>query len=91
MTPISYIPQYNRLITIGTSAGISLTSTLLNTLVTQAQAANMYYLFKTAPAMEYNVPIASPPIARDWLNLTQVLVQWACSLILYASPSLQSP
>ncbi|RFU26465.1 hypothetical protein B7463_g9859, partial [Scytalidium lignicola] len=54
------------------------------TLVAQGQTATMYYLFKSAPLMRYGVPIMTPPSQRDWLNLTQILTQWICSLFLFA-------
>jgi len=63
------------------SAGISIPASFLIALVAQAQVATMYYLFNSAPDMEYGVPIATPPSTRDWLNLTQIIVQWLCSLL----------
>ncbi|EED12094.1 conserved hypothetical protein [Talaromyces stipitatus ATCC 10500] len=84
VTIISYIPQYQCLLTVGSSAGISIASILTMTLVAQVQMATMYYLFKSAPLMEYGVPISTPPSTRDWLNLSQILIQWICSLFLFA-------
>ncbi|TAQ89235.1 hypothetical protein B7494_g2442 [Chlorociboria aeruginascens] len=81
-TVVSYIPQYHRLLTLGSSTGLSLTNVLTTTLVAQVQTATMYYLFKSAPLMEYGIPIATPPSTRDWLNLSQILIQWVCSLLL---------
>jgi hypothetical protein len=83
MTLATQIPQYHRLLTAGSSVGLSLPSVLMMTLVAQAQAATMYYLFKSAPLMRYGIPIMTPPSQRDWLNLAQILTQWICSLFLY--------
>lgn len=83
VTIISYIPQYQRLLTVGSSAGLSIASILTMTLVAQVQVATMYYLFTSAPHMRYGVPISTPPSTRDWLNLSQILIQWICSLFLY--------
>ena len=85
VTFVSYIPQYHRLLNFGSSAGLSITSVLTTTLVAQVQTATMFYLFKSAPLMEYGIPIATPPSTRDWLNLSQILVQWICSLLLYVT------
>ncbi|KAF2236378.1 hypothetical protein EV356DRAFT_565530 [Viridothelium virens] len=84
VTFVSYIPQYYRLLTFGSSTGLSVAGLLTTTLVAQVQVATMYYLFKSAPLMEYGVPIATPPSTRDWLNLSQILTQWICSLLLLA-------
>ncbi|KAI9826471.1 MAG: hypothetical protein M1819_007364 [Sarea resinae] len=84
MTFVSYIPQYHRLLTLGSSSGLSVASVLTTTMVAQVQTATMYYLFKSAPLMEYDIPIATPPSTRDWLNLSQILIQWICSLLLLA-------
>ncbi|KAJ6783247.1 hypothetical protein PWT90_07493 [Aphanocladium album] len=84
MTLASHIPQYHRLLTAGSSLGLSLPSVLMNTLVAQVQTGTMYYLFKSAPEMRYGIPIDTPPSLRDWLNLTQILTQWICSLFLFA-------
>ncbi|KAF7853619.1 uncharacterized protein EAF02_011924 [Botrytis sinoallii] len=83
-TFISYIPQYQRMLTLSSSAGLSIASVLIITLMNQVQTVTMYYLFKTAPDMRYGIPIATPPSIRDWLNLSQILVQWSCSLFLFA-------
>ena len=83
MTLASHIPQYHRLLTAGSSLGLSLPSVLMMTPVAQGQTATMYYLFKSASDMRYGVPIMTPPSQRDWLNLTQILTQWICSLFLY--------
>lgn len=48
----------------------------------------MYHLFLMSPTMEEDVPIATPPSMRDQLNAAQLIVQWLCSLGLYASTSL---
>jgi len=34
--------------------------------------------------MRYGIPIATPPSTRDWLNFSQILIQWICSLFLLA-------
>jgi hypothetical protein len=86
-TAASYIPQYHRLLTLGSSTGFSVASVLIATLVAQVQAATMYYLFKASPLMESGAPVATPHSARDWLNLFQILVQWICSLFLYVRTS----
>ncbi|CRG87374.1 hypothetical protein PISL3812_04391 [Talaromyces islandicus] len=83
-TAASYIPQYHRLLTLGSSTGLSVASVLIATLVAQVQAATMYYLFKASPLMESGAPVATPHSARDWLNLSQILVQWISSLLLLA-------
>lgn len=51
----------------------------------------MYYLFQVAPKRSepesrYGVPINTPPNLRDWSNLAQILMQWACALLLYELP-----
>ncbi|KAF7913459.1 uncharacterized protein EAE98_011484 [Botrytis deweyae] len=83
-TFISYIPQYQRMLTLSSSAGLSIASVLIITLMNQVQTVTTYYLFKTAPDMRYGIPIATPPSIHDWLNLSQILVQWICSLLLFA-------
>ncbi|TGO73547.1 hypothetical protein BELL_0352g00080 [Botrytis elliptica] len=73
-----------RMLTLSSSAGLSITSVLITTLMNQVQTVTTYYLFKTAPDMRYGIPIATPPSIHDWLNLSQILVQWICSLFLFA-------
>lgn len=82
MTIFSYIPQYYRLLILGSSTGLSIASVLITTLVPQVQMATMWFLFKSAPLMRYNIPIATPTSTRNWLNLAQIVTQWVCSLIL---------
>ncbi|KAF4633686.1 hypothetical protein G7Y89_g4418 [Cudoniella acicularis] len=84
MTFVSYLPQYHRMLTLDSSAGLSVASVLSTALVAQVQIATMYYLFRSAPLMRYGIPIATPPSTRDWLNLAQILTQWVCSLFLFA-------
>lgn len=82
-TIISYIPQYQLLLTVGSSAGLSVARVFIMTMVAQVQMATMYYLFRSAPDMIDGIPINTPPSPRDWLNLAQIFSQWICSLILY--------
>lgn len=35
--------------------------------------------------MDYGIPIATPTSTRDWLNLSQIVTQWICSLLLYVT------
>ena len=72
MTLIAYLPQFRRLLNMHSTAGLSITSILANTLVAQVQVATMYYLFKSRPLIEYGVPVADPPTVRHCLNLTQI-------------------
>lgn len=71
------------MLALQSSSGISIWAALVSVVVTQAQVANIWYLFRAADDTRYGVPVATPPSLRDWLNLTQLLVQWLCSLFLY--------
>ncbi|KAF2168256.1 hypothetical protein M409DRAFT_53544 [Zasmidium cellare ATCC 36951] len=81
LTILSYLPQWDKLLTSRTTTEISLPATLLLALSAQAQIVTMYYLFLCPPSKQYGSIISNPPTLRDWVNLAQVLVQWGCSLV----------
>lgn len=87
ITPLTYLPQYWRLFTQHSTHGTSIWATFFIALVYQAEIANMYYLFQSAPEQSlpesrFGVPINTPPNLRDWINLAQILMQWTCALFL---------
>lgn len=81
-TPLPYLGQYRRLYASRSSTEVSLTAILLTTLASQIQVVQMYYLFRCHPDTRYGSVTATPPSTRDWLGLSQIVVQWACSLLL---------
>jgi hypothetical protein len=49
----------------------------------------MYYIFRNHSLdWDYGRIIDTPPKVHDWLVLAQIVVQWACSLLLYVSQHL---
>jgi hypothetical protein len=84
-TPLAFLPQYIRMITLRSSNGISLAASLLLALPAQTQLVAMYYAFVCHPETRYGGIIGKPPGTQDWLVGAQVLVQWICSLVLYVS------
>jgi hypothetical protein len=47
----------------------------------------MYYTFACHPETRYGGIVATPPETQDWLDLVQLVVQWACSLLQYVDLS----
>jgi hypothetical protein len=56
---------------------------LLLALCAQAQLATIYYLWACPDFKRDGSVVPKPPLFVDYLNLVQLLVQWACSLLLY--------
>jgi hypothetical protein len=79
-TPLAYLPQYTRLSTLRSSDGISFLSSLLLALAAQTQVVTMYYIFMVHLEWADGSVIAHPPDAQNWVDFTQILVQWVCSL-----------
>ena len=84
-TVASYIPQYTRIYSLRSSAGISLTSTLFLALAAQTQLVQMYYLFTIHPDTRHGGVVPKPIKLQDWLNLAQIIAQWTCAVILCVS------
>jgi uncharacterized protein with PQ loop repeat len=85
-TVSSYLPQYIRISRLRSTTGISLLASFLTALAAQMQLVTMYYIFRNHSLdWDYGRIIDTPPTIQDWLVLTQIAVQWACSLILYVS------
>jgi len=82
-TLVAYIPQYTRLFYLHSSRGVSTTAILLLALVAQHQLVTFYYLWACHPRTMYGNVIPKALQVRDWLSLAQLLVQWACSLVMW--------
>ena len=75
------------MITLRSSNGISVVASFLLALSAQIQLVSMYYTFVCHPDTRYGGIIATPPRMQDWLDLGQIVVQWACSILQYVSRS----
>lgn len=84
-TPLAYLPQYTRLVSLRSSNGISLLASCLIALAAQTQLVSMYYIFVCHPETRYGDIIRAPPEMQNWLDLVQIVAQWVCSLIQYVS------
>ena len=84
-TVASYIPQYTRIYSLCSSAGVSLVSTLFLALAVQTQLVQMYYLFTIHPDTRHGGVVSRPIKLQDWLNLAQIIAQWTCAVILCVS------
>jgi hypothetical protein len=56
-------------------------------LTAQSQLVTMWYTFIDHLPYDDGAVIAFPPDTQNWLDLTQLVVQWACSLLLYVGQS----
>ncbi|GAB7335877.1 hypothetical protein MBLNU13_g08134t1 [Cladosporium sp. NU13] len=90
-TVASYTPQYTRIYSLRSSAGISLTSTLFLALAAQTQLVQMYYLFTIHPDTRHGGVVPKPIKLQDWLNLAQIIAQWTCAVILFLLAFMYSP
>jgi hypothetical protein len=81
--PLAYLPQYTPIIALRSSNGISLPASCLLALAAQTQLVSMYYIFVCHPETRYGDIIGASPSPQNWLDLVQIVVQWACSLIQY--------
>ncbi|TEY30102.1 hypothetical protein BOTCAL_0899g00010 [Botryotinia calthae] len=77
-TFISYVLLHRFTLTLGSLTCFSGASVFVITLMTQVQTVSMYYLFNSTPDMRYGN--LTPPFYRDWFYISQILVQWACTL-----------
>ncbi|KAM0693183.1 hypothetical protein Q7P36_006436 [Cladosporium allicinum] len=80
-TPLAFLPQYTRIITLHSSNRVSLPASVLLALSAQIQLVSMYYTFVCHPETRYGGIVTTPPETQDWLDLVQLAVQWACSLL----------
>lgn len=49
----------------------------------------MYYIFRCHTETRYGGIIAKPPSRQNWLDLAQIVVQWACSFVMLVFPLLE--
>lgn len=75
------------MVTLRSSNRISLSAIVLLALSAQIQLVSMYYTFVCHPETRYGGIVATPPKTQDWLDLVQLAVQWACSLLQYVDLS----
>jgi hypothetical protein len=52
-------------------------------LTAQSQLVTMWYTFIDHLPYDDGTVITFPPDTQNWLDLTQLVVQWTCSLLLY--------
>jgi hypothetical protein len=90
LTPLSYLPLVRNLLALQSTNGISITSTLLLALCSQAQLATMYYLWRCPDSKRDGNIVPKPPRLIDYINLSQIGMQWICSLVLYAPLALRT-
>lgn len=91
LTPLSYLPQCKKLLSLQTTSGISVTATLILALCAQSQITTMYYLFACPPYKRDGSVVPKPPRLMDYLNLAQLLMQWLCSFLMYVFLSFNEP
>jgi hypothetical protein len=76
---ISFVPQYQRILSRGDWSGISLKYVLLNLIVvTEELTLGLHFIVRNSSAED--TIVHSPPTVGDWLNLGQFGVAWSCYL-----------
>ncbi|KAL3427580.1 ATP synthase F0 [Phlyctema vagabunda] len=80
---ISFLPQIQRIVRKKSSVDISLTYILLNTISATEQFTLGFYLI-AIHGHDADFFVGDPRNLGDWLNLTQLVVVWLASLVLFA-------
>lgn len=79
----SYIPQFHRIITRGSTLGISPSSVLFNVLFTTTQLTMvLLFSFYRLEDLRKNRDPSTIGVFGGLLGIMQTLVQWLCSIIM---------
>ncbi|KAI3546531.1 hypothetical protein CSPX01_04186 [Colletotrichum filicis] len=81
---ISFTPQYHRLREQGHCNGLSLYYVLFNLLsATEQLTIGLFLNINNGASLRPDAFVNTPATAGDWLNLSQLMIVWLCSIYLF--------